>query len=36
MVKGPYTAETYPVSQQGAYLVVDVPAATSEAGGRPG
>ena len=27
MVKGPYRAETYPVSQEGAYLVVDVPAA---------
>lgn len=27
LVKGPYTAETYPVSQEGEYLVVDVPAA---------
>ncbi len=32
MVKGPYTAESYPVSQEGAYLVVDVPAAAGEAG----
>ena len=27
LVKGPYTAETYPVSQEGEYLVVEVPAA---------
>ena len=30
MVKGPYEAETYPVSQEGAYLVVDVPSAKGE------
>ena len=27
MVKGPYTVETYPVSLEGSYLVVDIPAA---------
>ena len=26
-VKGPYTAETYPVSRQGEYLVVELPSA---------
>lgn len=25
MVKGPYTAETYPVTHEGEYLVVDIP-----------
>ena len=29
MVKGPYVAETYPVSKEGAYLVIDVPGAGS-------
>ena len=32
MVKGPYRVETYAVAQQGAYLVVDVPAAGSGGG----
>ena len=25
MVKGPYTAETYPVTREGEYLVVEIP-----------
>jgi hypothetical protein len=29
MVKGPYVAETYPVAQAGAYLVVELPIAGS-------
>ena len=29
MVKGPYVAETYPVAQAGAYLVVELPGAGS-------
>ena len=32
MVKGPYVAETYAISQQGAYLVVDLPSASGAAG----
>jgi len=33
MVRGPYEAETYPVSLEGSYLVVDVPAAEAGAAG---
>ena len=36
MVRGPYVAETYPVSRQGAYLVIDLLAAAGEPKSRRG